>query len=218
MSSVNRDVFSEIYRRGLWGRDPKNPSGFFSGDGSRAPEVVAPYLRAMSTFLAHFQLIEMRKPDMIDIGCGDFSVGSHLRPLCRSYLACDVVPELIESNQKRYSELKVDFRCLDAEHDWLPAGDIIVIRQVLQHLGNRQIETIIRKVEERCSFLIVTEHLPLDADFTPNIDLQTGGFRLLKGSGVVLTEPPFNLRPKMQTRLAAVQRGSGTITTTLYRL
>ena len=42
---------------------------------------------------------------------------------------------------------------------------------------------------------MLTEHLPNNSFFKPNIDIVTGPqIRLYKNSGVILTERPFNLK------------------------
>ena len=36
---------------------------------------------------------------VVDLGCGDFTVGSKIRPLCGAYVACDVAAPVIAWNQ-----------------------------------------------------------------------------------------------------------------------
>ena len=82
------------------------------------------------------------KPNVVDLGCGDFAVGSMLRKDCNNYIAVDILDKLINKNKKIYKNLNVDFRTLDFTKDNLPEGDICFVRQVLQHLSN----TIIIKI------------------------------------------------------------------------
>lgn len=95
----------------------------------------------MSSFLN-----ALGKPDVVDLGCGDFKVGSQLRPWCGRYTACDVVPDLIAFNRTAFTQLDVDFRVLDMVEDPLPAGDVVFVRQVLQHLSNAAISKAIAKI------------------------------------------------------------------------
>jgi len=158
----------------------------------------------------------------VDLGCGDFNVGGQLRPYCGSYVACDVVPALIRRNNDKFAGTKVDFRCIDIVEDDLPQGDIVFLRQVLQHLGNTQILRVVRKLYQY-KFLVLTEHIPTSPAFLPNRDKATGGgIRLKQGSGVVLTEFPFLLRVKSESVICTTNESfaqyPGLIRTTLYEL
>lgn len=210
-----QQIFSRIYESGAWGRSGDRAQPFFSGSGSHDEAIVAPYVEAVRAFLATFE----RKPDVVDLGCGDFSVGARLRPCCGAYTACDIVPQLIEFNRTRFAALDVDFRTVDLIADPLPAGDVVFVRQVLQHLSNAQIAQAIPKIRAAYRFLVLTEHLPGLPDFVPNLDKQPGiGVRTGAGSGVVLTRPPFDLAPVDERVLCEVTEFGGVIRTTLYTL
>src|SRR5690606_31565392 len=90
-----------------------------------------------------------------------------LRMFCSDYIACDIVPDLIEFNKKKYRTHNVDFRVVDLVTDVLPAGDIVFIRQVLQHLRNSQIKQLIPKLVQNYKILILTEHLASSNAFAP---------------------------------------------------
>lgn len=67
---------------------------------------------------------------------------------------------------------------LDCVECKIPKVDIVLARQVLQHLSNIQIAKFIRNLEKSCRYLIITEHLP-QGQFVPNHDKATGpGIRL----------------------------------------
>jgi 2-polyprenyl-3-methyl-5-hydroxy-6-metoxy-1,4-benzoquinol methylase len=209
-----KEIFSAIYRERRWGA---GEDGFSSGDGTHAPSVVLPYVSAVRSFLESLP----SPPSVVDLGCGDFNVGEQLRPFCGPYVACDIVPALIERNKQKFADAKVNFRCLDIIDDELPAGDIVFLRQVLQHLNNAQILRIVPKLH-RYQFLVVTEHLPANTAFPPNLDKLTGaGTRLPQNSGVVLTAPPFLLRVNSESVLCSIPesigRHPGIVKTTLYQ-
>lgn len=211
-------VFTSIYERRVWGRSNDPDEKFFSGTGSHTAAITQPYVDEVNRFLAHYFVFHGRKPDVVDLGCGDFSVGRKIRPACGHYLACDVVASLIERNQSDHPD--VDFRVLDITRDELPGGDVVFIRQVLQHLPNAKIAQVAGKLKASYRFLVLTEHLPASADFTPNLDMPVrAGIRLgYNQSGVVLTRPPFNLEADGEFPLCAVPEGGGLIRTTLYKL
>jgi Methyltransferase domain len=208
-----KQVFTKIYTEGAWGK----PGSLFSGTGSHVEALVKPYLEAAQRALRQIAAIEACKPDAVDLGCGDFSVGSLLRPLCGAYIGCDIVESVIVASRKRYPD--VDFRVLDITTDDLPAGDVVFVRQVLQHLSNTHITDVLPKLA-RYKYLILTEHLP-GKGFTPNREKMAGPhIRLEQNSGVVLTEPPFNLKPTADTCLCEVVRESDAsiLRTNLYKL
>jgi SAM-dependent methyltransferase len=210
------EIFSAIYKEQRWKTSPGDD--FSSGNGSRTPGVVLPYVEAVTKFLRALP----HPPSVVDLGCGDFHVGAQLRPYCGRYIACDVVPALIERNKEKYAAEQVDFRALDIIESDLPAADVVFLRQVLQHLSNAQIAKIVPKLY-RYKFLILTEHVPAPPGFEPNHDKPTGGgIRVPQGSGIVLTEPPFLLKIKSASLLCAtnqsVAQHPGLITTMLYEL
>ncbi len=211
----NKEVFTKIYKERTWGL-PDDPSGeYYSGSGSHDPSVVETYTNAIGQFLRSFE----KKPDVVDIGCGDFSVGSRVRPLCGVYTACDIVEPLIAFDKGKYKSLNVDFRVLDITKDSLPAADVIFLRQVLQHLSNAEIMAALPEIAKKYKYLVLSEHLPSSESFTPNLDIPTGPlYRVPINSGVVLTSPPFNLKTKEETVLCQFAEHGGIIKTILYKL
>ena len=201
------EIFTTVYRKKLWGG--RFSFGAYSGSGSRNPSVVAPYVEASRKFL-----LDLRHPSVVDLGCGDFYVGSQLIDCCAQYVACDVVGFVIAQNRRKYPA--VEFRVLDAVTDDLPSGDVVLIRQVLQHLSNQQVSKILSKLNQY-RYAIITEHIPGFADFVPNLDKIAGADHRVKfGSGLVLTEPPFNLKAKRTQVLCEVSEFGGLIRTILF--
>lgn len=210
-----QEVFSKIYESAIWGKsdDPSQP--FYSGSGSHDDVVVSAYLNAIQDFLQTFD----RKPNVVDLGCGDFFVGSKIRPLCEKYVACDIVPKLVEFNRKKFEALDVDFRVLDLTTDELPDGDVVFVRQVFQHLSNRQISKVLPEIASRYKYFVLTEHLPGKPEFEHNLDKPAGpDIRTGIESGIVLASPPFNFRAKGERILCKVGEADGVIVTTLFTL
>ena len=212
-----KEAFERIYRDGTWGKSADALDPFYLGAGSHMPGIVPVYVNAVEEFLRSLG----GKPDAVDLGCGDFAVGSKLRPLCRRYVACDVVEPLILRNRQKFAALDVDFQLVDITADVLPAGDVVFIRQVLQHLSNRHIQSVVDKLLQY-RYVVLTEHLPSSPAFEPNLDKAVGaGTRLgigRSGSGVVLTRAPFNLRAVETRMLCEVSEGTSVIRTEVYRL
>lgn len=181
-------VFSAIYKKNSWGG---RRGEFYSGSGSGERQVVDAYVTAVSALATEERL---ENAVAVDLGCGDFQVGRRLRPVFGSYVGVDVVAPLIERNSSEFGDDRTSFRHLDMTKDELPPGDVCLIRQVLQHLSNEQIGSVLSKLDQY-RLVIVTEHQPLDQALTePNIDKVHGGYiRLNRGSGVYLDRPPFSL-------------------------
>ena len=205
-------IFQTIYKARLWG---KGTDLYFSGNGSHDEKVVSTYTTAIGKWCAGFD----GKLDAVDLGCGDFAVGSKIRHLFDGYIGCDVVPEVIFYNSNKFQSPGLQFLCLDISKDNLPKGDVVFIRQVFQHLSNKLILATLPKLVERYSHLILTEHLPKGGNFTANLDKQTGIYaRGGLGSGIVLTEPPFDLDVLNEIVLCDVPAEDGIIRTTAYQL
>jgi hypothetical protein len=206
IGKTNSEVFLEIYKQGAWGT--KDGNQFFSGSGSHDVNVINPYINSVNAYLAELPA----KINAVDLGCGDFNVGQHIRPNCSSYIACDVVPDLIRSNISKFGG---DFRCIDITSDDLPPGDIAFIRQVLQHLNNESISSVVKKLIQYKK-IVITEHLP-NGEFVFNKDKPIGkGIRLGISSGVVVTEPPFLLSDFRERIICEVSEAGGIIRTVLY--
>lgn len=208
-------IFTRIYADGTWGESSDPTQKFFSGSGSHDPVIVETYIKAIQKFLSSFE----NEPDVVDLGCGDFFVGSRVRPLCDTYVACDIVESLINFNKEKYKNQNVDFRVLDITKDKLPEGDIVFVRQVFQHLSNKQINRALPKIVLKYKYRVLTEHLPATDSFIHNLDKPPGpDTRLGLNSGVVLTSAPFNLEVKETSCLCEAAEQGGIIKTYLYRL
>ena len=207
-----KDVMNQIYNMHLWGG---NEFDFYSGAGSHNPEIINPYLKSLTAFL------ESQKNSLVvcDLGCGDFNIGKHLTKHTKKYTAVDIVENLINRNKTLYKEDNLEFYCLDIIEDELPHGDCIILRQVLQHLSNKDIEKVTQKLSPY-KYIILTEHIPF-GDFTPNKDIISGqGIRLKQNSGVTLLEAPFNFKIKDQKCLCEyiLENDKGRIMTTLLEV
>jgi SAM-dependent methyltransferase len=131
---------------------------------------------------------------VIDLGCGDFAVGSRLNVDGIQYVGIDIVDELVQRNQVVFGKDNISFESLDIISETLPAGDLCLIRQVFQHLSNVEILSVLNKLFQY-RFVIITEHYPAPSlMITPNIDKPHGGdTRIVDNSAVYLDHDPFNI-------------------------
>ncbi len=190
-------TMSQIYEKNLWGG---NPTEFYSGEGSHDPALVTPYIEVVSNFLQSFE-----KPlTVCDLGCGDFNVGKELFEYAAHYHAVDIVPALIENNKANFKASNITFHSMDIAIDELPDGDCALVRQVLQHLSNQEVQQILEKLS-RYRYVIITEHLPI-GDFEPNKDKISGqGIRLKQNSGIDVLVAPFQWKVKEAKELLSME-------------
>jgi len=210
----NTEIFSSTYINYRWGKGPREFK-LYSGDGSHKPEIIEGYINKVSQFLESLN----GRVTVVDIGCGDFNVGNQLCKYADTYIACDVVPAVIQSNKVRYLQKNVKFEILDAVTDQIPSGNVVILRQVLQHLSNKDISLILEKIRYNYHYLVFTDHQPLTPNWNPNVDKETGpNMRSDFGSGLDLTKAPFDLPIKKAQLMHSVKTDDGNIRTFLYEL
>ncbi|MBI1836195.1 MAG: class I SAM-dependent methyltransferase [Flavobacteriia bacterium] len=204
-----KEAMEQIYEKHLWGG---KESEFYSGEGSHLDELVHPYVKVVTDFLTSFPT----PITVCDLGCGDFNVGKELVKYTKHYIGVDIVEGLIAHNKEKFQTENLEFHCLDLAKDELPKGYCALVRQVLQHLSNQEIQSILHKLSD-FKHLIITEHLP-DGDFIPNLDIISGqGIRLKKNSGLNLLAPPFEWKMKEKVLLSInLSNKKGIVVTTLY--
>ncbi|ARV14294.1 class I SAM-dependent methyltransferase [Polaribacter sp. SA4-12] len=207
-----KKAMEQIYEMNLWG---SNNAEFYSGDGSHQPEIVEPYIDVVTSFLTSFK----NPISVCDLGCGDFNIGKELVESTKKYIAVDIVSNLIEHNKETFKADNLEFHCLDIAVDNLPSVDCVLLRQVLQHLSNTEVQNVVEKIIN-FKYIILTEHLP-EGTFTPNKDIISGqGIRLKKQSGIDLLAAPFNLKVIQEKQLLSypLNKNKGVIVTTLYTI
>lgn len=183
-------VFTEVYGQRKWG-DPAAEKDFDSGLGSSASSAVETYISALKRLAVDKGFAGKT---FVDVGCGDFGVGGKVLSLANSYIGVDVVAPLIERNRRMFAGTNAKFEQIDATRQPLPPGDVCLLRQVLQHLSNKQIAVILPKLRQY-EWVVITEHVPTDANLAqPNLDKVHGAdIRVCRNSGVYLDKPPFNI-------------------------
>ena len=213
------EVFTEIYKTNKWGGAKGE---FCSGSGSTDEQVVSAYISMISEQSSSEGFSGLA---FVDLGCGDFRVGRQLLPLCSSYVGVDTVKSLVDRNQDVFGNEIASFKHLNIVDDDLPDGDVCFIRQVLQHLSNQQISSVLSKLD-KYKWIFITEHYPSDNNMIqPNLDKVHGGdVRLYDNSGVYLTKPPFDLPASTLCQVLEVpgsglggQNDQGVIRTFLYK-
>lgn len=196
-----QEVFEDIYSNRMWGKRGDGAGSFNSGSGSGG-EAASPYVEVVSQHVRQNSV-----HTIVDLGCGDFRVGKAIAVATGAhYTGVDITRSLISHLNATEASSSVGFQCLNIVDDALPNGDLYLIRQVLQHLSNQQIATILGKLQG-CE-VIVTEHIPIGTGAKWNKDKAAGpDIRLYRNSGVFLEHPPFSLT--LETLLEVPQPFNG---------
>jgi SAM-dependent methyltransferase len=128
-----------------------------------------------------------------DLGCGDFSVGKRIVEATGvRYIGIDVVPEIIEHHRKTVQNPLVSFHCADITSDPLPPADLCLIRQVLQHLDNKEIAKALTNLGG-FSQVLISEHVPVHPKSINHDKTHGPDVRAIYGSGVYVEQPPFSM-------------------------
>lgn len=188
MSSRRMFRFEKIYSDKEWGGAFAVGAPVFSGEGS-LPQFSLSFVDSVRKFCANNGVKKI-----LDLGCGDFQVGKMIIDgMSIDYCGVDISTTVIQHNVIRYANKGVEFCCADIVVDALPEADLIVLRQVLQHLSNETIAKVLERVANYPNVIICDEIRP-NVEI-PNVDIEDGGAnRVNYESSLLLEHPPFSAR------------------------
>ena len=171
------NTFNRIYAEGTWGKDGAGKGT--SGTGSTL-EITREYRAYVEDFMSTHSV-----KSVVDAGCGDWSFSSAIDWGNASYLGVDIASDVIAAARKRYETDKIKFQVGDIT-DELPAADLLISKDVLQHLSNELVHKFIRNNlrKGKYKWVILTNDRG-----TGNRDVASGGYRAID-----LAAPPFEVR------------------------
>lgn len=168
-----KDIFESIYTNKVW----KESFTTETGPGSTL-DCSEQYLIFLKNYCAKNNI-----ESILDLGCGDFNLMRHFNFVDKTYLGVDIVSFVIESNNHKYGNCNVKFEnssLLDYTFD--NHFDLIVIKDVFQHLSTDSIKRILNNIKN-------SNHILITNDFIEdNIDILDGGY-----TPINLTNDPFNI-------------------------
>jgi hypothetical protein len=178
-----QSVFEKIYRENLWG-DAESRSG--TGSGLAATEKVRRGL------LDAIQRLGVQT--IVDAPCGDFYWLStvDLSKNLTWYRGFDIVPQVIEQNNKQFASKKIFFEAKDLIKRVPPRADLILCRHLLIHLTFEDCLHVLRNFKTSGSrYLMITSqpHIERNEEI-----LFTGSYR-----PVNLHLSPFNFPQPLWT-------------------
>lgn len=125
---------------------------------------------------------------VVDFGCGDWQFSRFIDFGSAQYLGLDVVEKLIEANTGRFASERVRFQLSPVDPASIPPGDLLIIKDVLQHLPNHQIMELQRVLFGRFRHVLLTNSYQ-KLSTQRNVEINVGQFRCLD-----LMSPPFSFR------------------------
>ena len=136
-------------------------------------------------FLQRF-LRERRISSVVDFGCGDWQFSRFLDWEDIDYHGYDIVPSVIAANRLDHQSERILFHEMEAGFDRLPAADLLIVKDVLQHWSDETVFGFL-PVLTRYPYALITNCVN-PAGPTENVPIADGGFRYLE-----LRVPPFNV-------------------------
>lgn len=178
LKGTPREVFTEIYRRNIWGYQET-----VSGGGSTMH-----YTEKLRQSLPGL-IGDLKIGTMLDLPCGDFHWMSEIELPVTHYIGCDIVPLLVQNARIRYGRPNREFRTVDLCQDPLPDADLLLCRDCLMHLSEEMnflaIDNILRS---NIKYLLTTTYPE-----GTNRAIQNGDWFTLK-----LTAAPYNFPPPLR--------------------
>jgi 2-polyprenyl-3-methyl-5-hydroxy-6-metoxy-1,4-benzoquinol methylase len=148
--SSNKETFENIYKNKIWNN--QNDSIPLSGPGSSLENT-----KECSLFIDQF-IQDHSCDSFLDLGCGDLTWMSKC-PFFKEnrveYTGVDIVEYLIQKHSNTFRDKT--FLCEDITK-YVPQKkySIVLIRDVIFHLTNREITSIFEKIKDKFDFIILT--------------------------------------------------------------
>jgi hypothetical protein len=130
-----QERFERIYSTNLWS-DPESRSGVGSTLDSTAV-VRAELPKALRQLDARV---------LLDAPCGDFTWMRRVDLSGIEYIGGDIVPSIIEANQRLHATESRSFLQLDLTRDRLPDADVLLCRDCLVHLSYANIRAVFANI------------------------------------------------------------------------
>ena len=171
--SNTEGIFTKIYKNNEW-----NGSESVSGVGSDWNQTrhIAKELPIL------FSKLKVSK--ILDVPCGDFNWMRKVALNDIYYIGADIVEDIVDANNEKYSHASRIFKKLNLIEDSLPQSDIVFCRDCLVHLSYKDIYLALNNICHSNSCYLITTTNPLHVK---NEDIMTGEWRRLN-----LEIEPFN--------------------------
>lgn len=153
ISLIPDDVkkFTYIYKKKYWksGKD-----GSLSGSGSDK-KASKNLVNGLNNFIR-----ENTIQSILDVPCGDWTWMSEVRLQNLEYTGGDIVEDIINNNRVKYSRDNVSFRKINLMDDDLISCDLLIVRDLLVHLKNKDILKCLENIKKYDIKYIGLTHYP----------------------------------------------------------
>jgi hypothetical protein len=173
------EVFSEIYRRNIWGYKETASGGGSTLHNTQRVRESLPGL-----------IGDLGINTLLDLPCGDLHWLSKIELPVLHYIGGDIVPELIERTTKQHGRPDRTFLQIDLCNDPLPKADLLLCRDCFIHLSEDMIVGAIDNILQSNIRYLLTTTFPNGK----NRAIRTGDFFTIN-----LCAPPFNFPPPIKT-------------------
>ena len=185
-----QERFDRIYSTNLWS-DPESRSGVGSGlDSTRV-------LRAALPKALH----ELEARVLLDVPCGDFTWMEHVDLKGIEYIGGDIVPSIVEENQRLHASESRRFALVDLTRDELPGADVLLCRDCLVHLSYANIRAVLANLARSNIRDVLMTSFPGRGG---NRDVQDGDWRTLD-----FQAPPFSFPEPLRTIVEECEEEEG---------
>ena len=197
------NIFDNIYKSGIWNHN----NNAQSGSGSLVENTTV-----FRNFLDKY-ITDNDITSIIDFGCGDFITMSMLKTLPSiKYYGIDISKHIINENINKFKHNNINFIHGDYLDILLIKADLIILKDVLQHLSTENIHKILENIKGFKHIIIVNDI----KENTDNLDIPDGNYRELD-----IRQKPFNwntdnnfvYQTDKETKLVSIYINLGTLVT-----
>lgn len=177
LSSTSEEIFTNIYKNSIWGTNEQGEG--FSGGGSTLSATTI-YRKFLQDFLKVYAI-----RSVVDVGCGDWTFSKTMDWNTIEYTGIDVVKPVIEKNKILFETPSIHFIHADLTCTDLPTADLLICKDVLQHIPNEAITHFIKQLN-KYRYCLITNDVTPETQSSSNPNIQFGQYR-----PVDLTRFPF---------------------------
>jgi SAM-dependent methyltransferase len=152
---TNKDIFNNIYASNSW--------GYKSGQGSD-PKYAQEWIDLVNNFIKKNNI-----KTVLDLGCGDWRIGKELNLQDVRYTGVEVssiIFDEIINNEKD----NIKFINSDIKEFEFPQADLILIKDVLQHLDVDSVKIIMNKIFKSTKYALISNDYNFEGRFSKSIN------------------------------------------------
>jgi 2-polyprenyl-3-methyl-5-hydroxy-6-metoxy-1,4-benzoquinol methylase len=125
---------------------------------------------------------------IFDCSCGDWNWMKEIHHEFKEYIGNDVVEEIINVNNEKYSNDRIKFICGDMVKSLSIFSDsyfdLIICRHTLEHLPTNYVKNALSEIKKKSKFAIITNS-------TQDINIELVNFDGVSSRGINLNSEPY---------------------------